>query len=226
MGFFDRLEHTLERAVNTAFARTFKSGVQPVELTAALRREVDTKASVVARDRILVPNIFTVRMARADYDRMAAMGPTLIDELTRALTAHAANQGYQFSGAIQITLEHSADLSVGLLQVSSESVAGAVRWRGVLDVNGRRHPLSSARTVIGRGTDADITVDDSSISRKHIEILWDGQRAQANDLGSTNGSLLNGRKLTSAALESGSTIELGATRVTFHLVPESAGASA
>lgn len=224
MGFFDRLEHALERAVNTAFAKTFKSGVQPVELTAALRREVDTKASVVARDRILVPNIFTISLARADYDRMVAMGPTLIDELGRALTRHAQSQNYQFSGVIQITLEHSPDLTVGLLAIRSENVAGAVRWSGVLDVNGRRYALSRARTVIGRGTDADITVDDASISRKHIEILWDGSRAQANDLGSTNGSLVNGRKLTSSALESGSTIELGATRVTFHLVPESSDA--
>lgn len=220
MGFFDRLEHSLERAVNTAFAKTFKSGVQPVELTAALRREVDTKASVVARDRILVPNIFTVSMARADYERMAAMGATLMDELTRQLTKHAATQGYQFSGPIQISLESSDALSIGLLTVTSESVTGTVTWAGVLDIDGRRHTLTRGRTVIGRGTDADITVNDSSISRKHVEIIWDGSRAQANDLGSTNGSLLNGRKLSSAALESGSTIEMGSTRITFHLMPQ------
>lgn len=220
MGFFDKLEHTLERAVNTAFAKTFKSGVQPVELTAALRREVDTHANVVARDRILVPNVFTIGLARSDYDRMDAMGPTLIDELVRQLTKHAQSQGYQYSGAIQITLEPIIDRSVGMISVTSESVSGAVRWMGVLEIAGRRYPLLRSRTVIGRGTDADITVDDSTISRKHCEILWDGSRAQAHDLGSTNGSLVNGRKLTTAALESGSVIEIGATRIAFHLVPE------
>lgn len=226
MGFFDRLEHTLERAVNTAFAKTFKSGVQPVELTAALRREVDTKANVVARDRILVPNVFTIALARADFDRLNAMGPTLNDELVRQLTLHAKNQNYQYPGAIQITLEPSADLSVGLITISSESVSGAVRWVGVLEINSKRYPLNRSRTVIGRGTDADITVDDSSISRRHCEVLWDGTRAQANDLGSTNGSLLNGRKLSSAALESGNVIEIGATRIVFHLVPEASSAPA
>jgi hypothetical protein len=225
VGFFDRLEHGLERAVNTAFAKTFKSGVQPVELTAALRREVDTKSSVVARDRILVPNIFTISMSRADYDRMTSMGPTLIDELMRQLTKHAQAQGFQFSGPIQITLENREDLSVGLLAVRSESVTGTVTWSGVLDIDGQRYPLRRGRTVIGRGTDADITVNDSSISRKHIEILWDGSHAQARDLGSTNGSLINGRKLTTAGLESGSTVELGSTRVTFHLVPQAASTS-
>ena len=225
MGFFDRLEHGLERAVNTAFAKTFKSGVQPVELTAALRREVDTKASVVARDRILVPNIFTVSMARADYDRMSSMGETLMDELIRQLTKHAASQGYQFAGPIQISLENSEALSIGLLSVTSESVTGSVTWAGVLDIDGRRHALRRGRTVIGRGTDADITVNDSSISRKHVEVIWDGSQAQALDLGSTNGSLINGRKLTTAALESGATIEMGATRITFHLIPQAASAS-
>jgi hypothetical protein len=225
VGFFDRLEHGLERAVNTAFAKTFKSGVQPVELTAALRREVDTKSSVVARDRILVPNIFTISMSRADYDRMTSMGPTLIDELMRQLTKHAQAQGFQFSGPIQITLENREDLSVGLLAVRSESVTGTVTWSGVLDIDGQRYPLRRGRTVIGRGTDADITVNDSSISRKHIEILWDGSHAQARDLGSTNGSLINGRKLTTAGLESGSTVELGSTRVTFHLAPQAASTS-
>ena len=225
MGFFDRLEHSLERAVNTAFAKTFKSGVQPVELTAALRREVDTKASVVARDRILVPNIFTISLARADYDRMVAMGPTLVDELIRTLTKHAATQGYQFSGPIQITLENSDDLSIGLISVQSESVTGTVTWAGVLEINGQRHSLRRGRTVIGRGTDADITVNDASISRKHVEVLWDGSRAQANDLGSTNGSTLNGRKLTTSALESGSVIEMGSTRIAFHLVPQAGGAA-
>lgn len=225
MGFFDRLEHSLERAVNTAFAKTFKSGVQPVELTAALRREIDTKASVVARDRILVPNIFTVSLARGDYDRMVSMGETLIDELKRQLTKHAQSQGYQFSGPIQISLETAETLSIGLITVSSESVTGTVTWAGVLDIGGQRYPLSRGRTVIGRGTDADITVNDSSISRKHVEIIWDGSRAQANDLGSTNGSLINGRKLTSSGLESGATIEMGSTRIVFHLVPQAANVS-
>ena len=74
MGILDNLERGLERVVNGAFAKTFRSGLQPVEITAALRRELDTKAAVVSRDRILVPNNFTVRLAPDDYERMKAMG--------------------------------------------------------------------------------------------------------------------------------------------------------
>ena len=63
MGLLDNFEKGLERAVNGAFAKTFRSGLQPVEITAALKREIDTKAAVVSRDRVLVPNQFAVRMS-------------------------------------------------------------------------------------------------------------------------------------------------------------------
>jgi hypothetical protein len=225
LGILDNLERGLERAVNGAFAKTFRSGLQPVEITSALKRELDTTAAVVSRDRILVPNIFTVRMASADYSRMAAMGPTLIDELTRIVTKHAQAQKFQFAGGIRITLQADSSLSLGVVQVDSENLGGTVTWVGVVEIDGKRYPLTKSRTVIGRGTEADITVDNAGISRRHVEILWDGTRAQANDLGSTNGSTLNGQRLSSAALEPDAVIHMGTTSLTFRLIPE-AGSSA
>lgn len=220
LGILDNLEKGLERAVNSAFAKTFRSGLQPVEITSALKRELDTTAAVVARDRILVPNIFIVRLANDDYTRMANMGHTLIDELTRIVTNYAQTQKFQFAGGIRITLQADPALSMGVVQIDSENVSGAVKWVAVLEIGGKRYPLAKSRTVIGRGTEADITVDDSGISRRHVEVLWDGTRAQANDLGSTNGSTLNGQRLVSAALETDSVIEMGHTRITFRLIPE------
>lgn len=222
MGILDNLERGLERVVNGAFAKTFRSGLQPVEITAALRRELDTKAAVVSRDRILVPNNFTVRLAPDDYDRMKAMGATLTDELIRLVTKHAATQHYQFAGGIKVSLRSDPSLAVGVVQVESENVSGSVTWVAVLEIAGKRYPLAKSRTVIGRGTEADITVDDSGISRKHVEVLWDGTRAQANDLGSTNGSSLNGQRLVSAALEADSVISIGQTTITLRLLPQAA----
>ncbi|MDH6425444.1 hypothetical protein M2114_001561 [Aurantimicrobium minutum] len=225
MGILDNLERGLERVVNGAFAKTFRSGLQPVEITAALRRELDTKAAVVSRDRILVPNNFTVRLAPDDYDRMKAMGATLTDELIRLVTKHAATQHYQFAGGIKVALRSDPSLAVGVVQVDSENVSGSVTWVAVLEIGGKRYPISKSRTVIGRGTEADITVDDSGISRKHVEVLWDGTRAQANDLGSTNGSKLNGQRLVSAALEADSVITIGQTSIVLRLLPQASGAA-
>lgn len=222
MGLLDNFEKGLERAVNGAFAKTFKSGLQPVEITSALRRELDTKAAVVARDRILVPNRFTVRLSPGDYERMTGLGDTLIDELVQLVQSHAAAQRYSFAGGISITLEQSDALGEGLLEIVSVNVKGTVAWTPVLDIGGKRYPITKSRTIIGRGTDADITVDDTSISRKHVEVLWDGSRAQVNDLGSTNGSLLNGAPVAKAPLSPESVIDIGRTRIVFRVLAQAA----
>lgn len=222
MGLLDNFERGLERAVNGAFAKTFKSGLQPVEITAALRRELDTKAAVVARDRILVPNKFTVRLSRTDYERMSNLGPTLTDELVQLVQQHATAQHYSFAGGISIALREDAGLGQGMIEIDSVNVKGTVAWTPVLDIAGKRYPITKSRTVIGRGSDADITVDDTGTSRQHVEILWDGTRAQVSDLGSTNGSMLDGRPVSKAPLLPDSVIDIGRTRIVFRVLAQSA----
>jgi hypothetical protein len=222
LGILDNFEKGLERVVNGAFAKTFKSGLQPLEVTAALRRELDTRAAVVSRDRILVPNKFTVRLAPGDFDRMSALGPALIDEFTQLVQSHATAQHYSFAGGISISLERDASLGEGMVRIDSVNVKGEVAWTPVLDIGGKRYPILKARTIIGRGSDADVTVDDSGTSRKHVEILWDGKRGQVNDLGSTNGSKLNGQPLKQAPLPPDSVIEIGRTRIVFRVLAQAA----
>jgi hypothetical protein len=219
VGILDSFERGLERAVNGAFARTFRSGLQPVEITAALRREVDTHTSPVARDRILVPNRFTVRMSEADHLAMTALGDGLVDELSGLLTQYVAEQGYQMVSPPVITMQPDESMAVGMLEVESSTERTEVAWSPVVDIDGRRYQLGS-RTVIGRGNEADITVDDSGISRRHLEIVWDGRAAEARDLGSTNGSTLNGARLTRAPLPNDSVIEIGRTRIVFRVVAQ------
>lgn len=222
MGILDSFEKGLERVVNGTFAKAFKSGLQPLEVTAALRQELDTKAAVVSRDRILVPNRFRVFLAAGDFERMTALGPALIDELTQQVHQHATAQHYVFAGGVSVKLLPDRAGTVGTVRVESENVKGEVTWHPVVDIAGKRHPLLKPRTVIGRGSDADITVDDSGTSRQHIEILWDGSRGQVTDLGSTNGSILNGRPVTQAPLPPDSVIEIGRTRIVFRVLPQAA----
>ncbi|ROP72657.1 DUF3662 and FHA domain-containing protein [Curtobacterium sp. PhB115] len=223
MGLLDNFERGLERAVNGAFAKTFRSGVQPVEISSALRRELDTKAAVVSRERILVPNEFTVRLAPPDFTRMNDVGRPLIDELTQMAHQHAVAQNYSFSGPVTIRLQQDGTLSTGILQIDSTTVQRDVAWIAVLDIGSQRHRLQRGRTVIGRGSDADITIADTGTSRKHVEVLWDGKHAQATDLGSTNGSKLNGAHFQQAIVEPDSTIEIGRTRMVFRVIPENDG---
>lgn len=220
MGLLDSFEKGLERAVNGAFAKTFRSGIQPVEIASALRSELDTKAAVVSRDRILAPNTLVVRLSAADDEKMGTLGQTLIDELNILVKKHAHTQGYSFAGPVTITLQRDQGLSTGTLRVESRTASGSVSWRAVVDIDGKRYPLVSARTVIGRGSDADITIADAGTSRKHVEILWDGERAMVRDLGSTNGTQLHGRKVSEAPLAPDSTVTIGRTNIVFRIVAE------
>jgi hypothetical protein len=222
VGLLDNFEHGLERVVNSAFAKTFKSGLQPLEVSSALRRELDTKAAVVSRDRILVPNRFVVQLSPRDYERMTQLGPALIEEFTQIVQQHAAAQRYSFAGGVSVRLREDDSLAQGMVDIDSSNVQGQISWVPVLDIDGKRYPITQGRTVIGRGSDADITVNDTGTSRRHVEVLWDGERAQANDLGSTNGSKLNGQPLTKAPLAPDSVIDIGRTRIVFRVLAQSA----
>ena len=226
MGLLDSFERGLERVVNGAFAKTFRSSLAPIEITSALRRELDTRASVVSRDRILVPNRFVVRLGRTDYRRMVELGVSLIDELIQLVQSHAAAQHYQFTGAVQISIIEDTSLSEGMIRIESDLLKGEVSWVPVLDIGTTRHPILRSRTIIGRGSDADITVPDDGISRKHVEILWDGKRAQVKDLGSTNGSELDGKRVNTAPLGPGSVISIGRTQIVFRVVAQPANLTA
>ena len=79
----------------------------------------------------------------------------------------------------------------------------------VVDGPGTRHELSTGRNVIGRGTEADIRLPDTGVSRKHVDVVLDGGVATVEDLGSTNGTLVNGRRVSRQALVDGDVIRIG-----------------
>ncbi|GAA4397151.1 hypothetical protein GCM10023153_20780 [Ornithinibacter aureus] len=88
-----------------------------------------------------------------------------------------------------------------------------------LDVDGERYPLMGAITILGRDDIADIILDDPGISRRHSElrVTTDGPRfvTTIRDLGSTNGTFVNGERITSEHLEDGDRITVGRTSITF-----------
>lgn len=225
MGILDSVERGLERAVNGAFARTFRSGVQPVEIAAGLKRELDIGSVVVDRDRVLAPNHFTVRVASADADRLMRMGGTLESELIGVVTKHAKRQGYKLLGDPDVQLERDDSLTTGVLMIDAAQVQGKVSWTPVIEVDGVRHPLLRGTTVVGRGSEADIRVADTAASRQHLQLIWDGAAGIARDLGSTNGTKINGQRFREAALSPDTVLTIGQTSLRFQLIPSHAAHS-
>jgi Protein of unknown function (DUF3662)/FHA domain len=247
-----RFERRLEGLVSGVFARAFKGAVEPVELAAALKREVDNTARILSRDRRLVPNSFMIELGTDDFQRLSEYGQTLQHELANELREHADIQRYTFSGPIDIVLTERENLPVGRFRVRSATVGSPVRQRPpandgqtqlqsmpppppqappprpagpvqvLLEMSGRTRPVNPPGVVLGRGTDADIQVNDPGVSRRHAEIRLmpegpDGVRVVVVDLGSTNGTLVNGRRTSESELTDGSTIKIGTTELTLRI---------
>jgi len=232
MGIFARFEKKVEGAVNGVFARAFKGDVQPVEIAARLQRELDAEAKLMSRNKRLVPNDFSVHLSQHDHDKLSPYANTLKAELATGLRNHAREMGYVFNGPVKIGFELDSHLPTGRFTVTSQAVAGITPRSGrasetainraplVLEVNGTRHPLQPPGLVIGRGSEADLRINDPGISRRHAQIRVNptgpGLQIDIVDLGSTNGIVVNGQRVQHAVLQEGSRIEIGSTRMLIH----------
>jgi len=226
MGVLDRFEKGVERVVNNAFAKVGRSEVKPVELASALRREADERAAVVGRDRTVAPNEFTIELSPDDFSQVEAWGAeALADELATNVTDHAAAQHYAFVGPVSVSFQMREDLEAGRFQLHSASVRGNVAPAApnatpgarhpLVDIDGQRYLLTGPVTVIGRGSEADIVVDDPGVSRKHLEIRVTPDGVIATDLGSTNGLYVEGHQVPAATLLDGNSLTIGRTRIMF-----------
>ncbi|MCI4012021.1 DUF3662 and FHA domain-containing protein [Brevibacterium sp. ZH18] len=276
MGILDRFEKGLENVVNGAFAKAFRSQVEPVELAGSLRREADNKAAVVSRGRTLTANHYTIELSPTDFDRLSGLENELRSDLRQVIGDHAVEQAYSFVGPVSVDFVEADDLDTGMYRVVSStqrpdgSPAAQPANRGGYDpasrahnivgegsansgsrpvaprrapepapprastpirqaaparartitasvtVHGTTHELRPGTHVFGRSSaSCDIVIDDPGVSRRHFEITVERDHAVANDLGSTNGTLLRGRKLTSANLTDGDVLMAGDAEVRY-----------
>ncbi|GAA4796096.1 DUF3662 and FHA domain-containing protein [Streptomyces ziwulingensis] len=94
------------------------------------------------------------------------------------------------------------------------AAAAGGRTRHWVEINGTRHQISRATLVLGRSTEADVRIDDPGVSRRHCEIRT-GTPPTIQDLGSTNGIVVDGQHTTRATLRDGSRILVGSTTVIY-----------
>ncbi|WP_185173719.1 DUF3662 and FHA domain-containing protein [Rothia nasimurium] len=267
MGFIDRLEQGLEKAVRGTFSKggTF----EPVDIANRLRTEMDNKAFSVSSGRTIAPNNFTAEFSASDFSRAQQWGVPLAEELCDVVIRHARDQGYSLRGAVRVTFSLNNELEPGSFDITSavkkmqapqdepaphtaaahpasaqqqlptritrpaapprtepvpahqlpQSRRPAPTPQVVLDINGERVVVRDLPVTLGRGSNADITVEDTGVSRRHLDIVEQDGTYLAVDLGSTNGSYLDGKRLHGRAeLRNGSVIEMGRARIVFRLM--------
>ncbi|HEX2090086.1 MAG TPA: DUF3662 and FHA domain-containing protein [Actinomycetota bacterium] len=236
MGILTEFERRLERVIEGAFAKAFRTGLQPVELATRILREMETNKTVGVEE-VWVPNRFVFRMSEQDRQRFEQAERSLRRELEQVVRDGAQQRGWSLMGPPEVVFE--TDTSVGQGEYTCEATlmegpptpgpmpaqTAARRPRTtqgdprlILIQNGRparTFPLAKDRVIIGRLGESDIVLGDPGVSRRHAEVrAEDGQYVIA-DLGSTNGTMVNESTIGERVLQEGDRITVGKTVLEF-----------
>ena len=212
-----QFEHRLERLVEGVFGRVTKGGLQPVELGRRLTREMDLERSVGVRG-LIAPNRFTIYLAPADRERFEPFASGLVEELGEAAREHARDESYHFLGGVEVLLETDPSLSGGTFRVTAETATGAGGLTPSLVVpESGRVFLDREPFVIGRLPECAIALNDPNVSRRHAEIRSRDGSMVIYDLGSTNGTLVNGQAVSESPLVDGDEVTVGETVLRYEL---------
>jgi len=208
-------ERRLEQLVEGTFAKAFRGGLQPVEIGRKVVREVDAGRQVGMRGTT-VPNEITVYLSDEDFDRFGSFSTTLVEELADAVRSHARDERYSFVGPVTVTLTAEPRLTPGRMKVVARTVEGPGAHLGALVLpDGSRHQLGDDTATIGRMPTCTVPLTDPQTSRVHAEIRPDLAGYLLVDMGSTNGTLVNGSPITEHQLADGDEIQVGATIIRF-----------
>ena len=237
MGLLDNLEQRLDRIVNGSFSKAFKSEVQPVELGAALQQEIDNRADTITGQTV-VPNIFIIELGSVDHERLETYFETLSVELGALADAYSSEQRYTTVDSAHISFDLDSELETGVFRIRSTAakrpadvIAASLVAQDVTpqvpltsftpeatpyltSITGEDFKITKSVTNIGRGVEADIQIDDTSVSRLHCAIVL-GSEVLVRDLGSTNGTVVDGARATESILRDGSIIKVGNITLTY-----------
>jgi hypothetical protein len=210
-------EGRLERMVEGTFARLFRSGLRPVEVGRRLVRAMDDGRTIDVRGRMVAPNEFAVRLGSEDHERFSQVADTLARELSEAARDHARAEGYYFVGPIQVALVLDRRFRAGSFSIDARLVeAPGGGGAGTLILpDGSRFALEGRAISIGRQTSCDVTISDPNVSRRHAEIHPSADRYILVDLGSTNGTRVNGARVSEHELVDGDEVRFGGTTLVF-----------
>lgn len=223
-----RLEHAFERIVEGSIAGVFRLRVQPAEIGRRLERAM-LDGRVTSVGTTLAPNMYEVRLHPEDAASFAGWEEALSREMETWLAELAFARGLKTVGPIEVRL--AEDGSVGRRSVRAEGhFAGGIAPAGSSGRSAREMPQSLrllpidpgvptvtliAKPVsVGRSDDNDLVIPDPEVSRRHARLEPDGKHWRAVDLGSTNGTWVNGVRQDTTTIAVGDEVAFGDVRYT------------
>jgi hypothetical protein len=244
MSILSDFEDRVAKTIEGVFSGAFRSPVQPAELARALSREMEDRRAMGGLADVLAgelaaylrnharenayhlstkPDVEFVVGEDLKLGRFRVRSEHPETPRVAAAPASAAVEGAGEAGGASLTPDEASLVSDHGTVVSDEA---PLSWDA--DSGGRTVPtvtvgdtghdvaLLGGRMTIGRLADCEIHLDDANASRLHAALVKEGERWVVEDLGSTNGTLLNGRRVERAPLSEGDVITIGLTRLTFN----------
>jgi len=211
------LEHRLERMVEGVFRRS-RNSIRPIELGRRLIREMDDHRTIDVKGQRIVPNDFVVLLSADDHAGFADIDDALRTELVEAVREYAREESYHFMGPVAVELRVDNSLKPGRFGISSQlkQAEPGKRPGTVVMPSGQRIELRDDKSLIGRLADCVIVVSDGNTSRHHAAITRAGSGFAIADLGSTNGTFVNGERLSADhRLADGDIITVGSVNLRF-----------
>ena len=157
-------------------------------------------------------------LSSADHGRFAEVETQLTNELIEAARTHIADEQYRVLGPVSVTLVEAADYPEGTLQVQAQWREGVAQQTSASIVlsTGERFPVGNPFTI-GRLPGGSLVLTDENVSRNHAVIELAPTGWLVRDLGSTNGTQVNGSPIQESPLQNGDSVVFGATEATFEL---------
>ena len=236
MSALSRFEAFMENIVEGSVARLFRSPVQPAEIAKRLERAMESNQTVSVR-RILVPNTNRAVLNPQDFETFKPIRAEVEREMATYLAELAQERGFSMVEHPRVELVADSGVPRRTIQVVAETQAApavsqssdtqviptqaaaapAARARLLLTTSSGTHviPLDSTLMTIGRGLNNDIILEDARVSRNHAQLRYRSRRFWLTDLGSTNGTFINGEPVTERALRDGDVVSLGGLELTF-----------
>jgi hypothetical protein len=210
------IEKKIEQMVNWVVAKAFRTELQPIEIGRHITREMDLNRQLGPQG-FIVPNNFVVRLSTKDYKRFESFKTELESELVKVVKDHARLEDYRLVGQITVDLLEDPSLDPSTVEIVSEvrSDPEGLPPYSVLLPDGRRVKLGKNSLIIGRLPESDIVISNPNVSRRHAELRRAGNDVILVDLGSTNGTRVNGQLVTRQRLNPGDEISIGGISLFF-----------
>lgn len=211
------IETRLEGMVDGLFARVFKGGIRPVEIARRITREMDHGRSVGVNGETVVPNDFIVHLSTDDIAELEGVAESLSRELASAAREHARVEAFHFMGPLRVELasDEGQRPSSFRVEASMRQAEGGRGAGSLLLPTGERVVLGEFIVTVGRLPDCTITLNDPNVSRNHAEIHPHAGGYKVIDLGSTNGTKINGVRIGEHELADGDEVVFGGTTIEF-----------